>query len=485
MTPPSAVIDLNVVPAKSKALLGLQARLYRDARAEAGAVTHLLGHVVDRRNLDAAWQRVADADGADTPGPDGSTCAAVRPQLPGWLDRLADELAHGRYRPQAPRVVEIPKPNRPGEGRRLGVLTVRDRVVQTALKQVLEPVLEPRFCTDSFGFRPGRSVAAALDTAVRLLGNFDGTAAAFTFALPIDVADCFDTIDHGLLRAGLAARVGDPAVLRLTDDVLAVNGTTVGRLWWRRSIGLVQGGALSPLLCNLALHPLDLELARLDRETAGAVRLLRYADDLLLLARDAASARSGASAVRQALARLRQAPRAVPSPRPAAEGIDWLGVRLRPRPLTWGSRVEYGYAVPESRIAAMIDRLTEMTTPPSDRIDGSAVNLGRWIVSINSQLRDWRQAYRFADNAPDLFRLLDDYTRERVGRLMHAVTGERWAELRQKYRVRLPRGFWSWEVTGARLVVLSALAPQAPDGLLRKPAWMRAEFARDAKNGHR
>jgi hypothetical protein len=121
----------------------------------------------------------------------------------------------------------------------------------------------------------------------------------------------------------------------------------------------------------------------------------------------------------------------------------------------------------------MLERVAEMTTPPSARIDPSAFNLGRWIVSVNDQLRDWRQAYLYADNAPEVFAALDEHTRDRVGLLLQAVTGKRFHELRAEYRVRLPRGFWIWQVNGSRLVVLSPLAPRAPEQLTRKPAWLR------------
>src|SRR5205807_644015 len=100
-----------------------------------------------------------------------------------------------------------------------------------------------------------------------------------------------------------------------------------GRLWWRRTCGLVQGSPLSPLLCNLALHPVDLALDRLGRDTQGGVAVLRYADDLLLLARDARLAERGVAAARAALRERQQGLGGDPGPRPAADGIDWLGVR--------------------------------------------------------------------------------------------------------------------------------------------------------------
>ncbi len=456
-------------------LLELQARIHQEARAAGQPVQHLLPLLLDRRNLEAAWDRVSTADGANTPGPDGVTCNELRDRAGPWLARLADDLYHRRYRPVPPRLLDVPKAHRPGAFRRLGIPTVRDRVVHAALKQVLEPILDDAFLHGSFGFRPGRSVPGALAEALRLLDAprpGDPGAPAFTHGLHLDVADCFDTVDHGLLAEELGRHVADPELLRLLGLVLDAGGTRCGRLWWQRTCGLVQGSPLSPLLCNLYLHPLDQALADLARASGDGARALRYADDLLLLGRDARQAERAAALTRQVLRRLHQRPRdpaAVPVPLEA--GLDWLGVRLRPRPQRWGGRLTHGYVVPDARVVEMLGRLDEMTAPPSARVDGAAFNPAKWIVSISDQLRDWRQAYVYADNAPEVFRALDDHARARVGLLLQSITGARGPELLRRYRVRLPRGFWTWEVPGARLTVLSSLAPQAPANLTRRPAW--------------
>lgn len=121
----------------------------------------------------------------------------------------------------------------------------------------------------------------------------------------------------------------------------------------------------------------------------------------------------------------------------------------------------------------MAARLVEMTAPPSDKIDAAAFNLGKWIVSVNAQLRDWRQAYLYADNTADVFRLLDSVAFDRIGELLRAVTGGSWSDIRRNHLAHLPRGFRSWEVPGARLSVLSSLAPSAPAGLIRRPRWWK------------
>lgn len=461
-------------------LLALQAQVFQATRTAPRPVGGLMGWVVDRRNLSAAWDKVAAADGADTPGLDGLTCGHLRARVGPWLAGLADDLFHRRYHPAGPRSVDIPKPNKPGEARRIGILTVRDRVVQNAVRQVLEPVLDPTFLPTSFGFRPGRSVAGALDAAAAALSAPPGRAPAFAAAVPVDVADCFPTVEHAGLLADLGRHVADPDVLDLVGRAVAAGGGAVGRLWWQRRCGLVQGGPLSPLLSNLALHPLDETAARLGREARGGVLALRYADDLLVLGRDAGTAAAAVAALGAVLKGRWQKFKPAPAPVPAVAGVEWLGVRLQPRRLARAGETSFGYAVPDAKVGSMAARLAEMTAPPSDKIDAAAFNLGRWVVSVNAQLRDWRQAYRFADNAPEVFRLLDAVAFDRVGELLKAVTGAPWAEVRRAHLVRLPRGFRSWEVPGARLSVLSALAPCVPDRLTRRPGWWQEAPAADA-----
>ena len=454
-------------------LVILQAQVFQTTRTVARPIRGLMPWVVDRRNLTAAWDKTAGTDGADTPGPDGVICSHLRSQVAGWLARMAEDLFHRRYAPGGPRWVDIPKPNKPGETRRIGILSVRDRVAQNALRQVLEPILEPTFLSTSFGFRPGRSVACALDAAAAMLSAPPGRTPDYLYAVPLDVADCFPTIEHTTLLTDLARHVADPDLLDLVGRAVAAGGTVAGRLWWQRTCGLVQGGPLSPLLCNLALHPLDEAAVRVARETQRGVIVFRYADDLLLLAREPALANMAVAALRTVLKARWQRFKAEPAPVPASDGVEWLGVRLQPRRLSRPGETAFGYIVPDDKISSMTARLVEMTTPPSDKIDAAAFNLGRWIVSVNVQLRDWRQAYLYADNAPDVFRLLDAVAFDRVGELLKAVTGVSWPDVRRNHLVRLPRGFRSWEVPGARLSVLSSLAPHAPACFVRRPLWWR------------
>ncbi len=247
-------------PAAAIRLMEWQSQLYHETRSAPRPLRELTPRLLERRNLDAAWERVSSTDGAETPGPDGVRCGDLKQRLPAWLAALADDLFRGRYQPQPPRWFSVPKPGKPGKERRIGILNVRDRVVQAAVKQLLEPIFDPLFLPCSYGFRPGHSVAAALADAVRRLDGHADDATPFVYAVHLDVADCFDSIDHTLLLAELRRTLADDDLLRMLERILLIGGAQVGRLWWKRTCGLVQGSSLSPLLCNLALHPLDLAL---------------------------------------------------------------------------------------------------------------------------------------------------------------------------------------------------------------------------------
>ncbi len=464
----------------SEALVDIQTQIYRDAQQSDGAVSGLMSWVVDRRNLLAAWHRVSQSQGAETPGPDGLRCSSVKKQLSRWLSRLADRLIQGVYQPSAPRIVEVPKPNKPGQHRRLGILSIEDRVVHTAIKQVLEPVLEPAFSPNSFGFRPGRSVAAALQRATDCLSDTDRRAvrgrphSRYTWAVPLDVADCFDSIDHRVVLDTLGDFVNDQHLNVLLGRLLDSAGRSVGwsLRWMRpRSVGLTQGSGLSPLLCNMVLHTLDAELAGASESACT----LRYADDLLILASDRVAALRTMRHCSRVLGGLRLSLRGGGGRAlEATEGIPWLGVLLKPRQQQWTESVRYGYEVPGDKVRKMLETIDEMTNLPSDRVDASAFDAGRWIVSLNDQLRAWREAYVYADNAPVVFAALDDRARQRVEVLLERLTGLRGRRLANAHRLKQARGYWTWQIDGVRLVTLAALAPRHPAYLIHPPRWQKS-----------
>ncbi len=234
------------------------------------------------RNLAASFAKVKANGGAK--GIDGITIERFESQKDENLARLHRELLAGEYRPQPVRRVWIPKPGTK-ERRPLGIPTVRDRVVQTAVKAALEPIFEREFKESSFGFRPNRSCHKALSRVHRSLG--DGSA----FVVDADLRKFFDTIPHEVILRGLKEKVSDGKLLSVVESYL-VQGVMEGWSFEPTEEGTPQGSVMSPLLANIALHGLDV-LA----EERG-FNLVRYADDFVILCKARGEAESALEQVR-------------------------------------------------------------------------------------------------------------------------------------------------------------------------------------------
>lgn len=223
----------------------------------------LMEQVTEPANLNRAYARVMANKGA--PGVDGMT---VR-QLGGWVrqhkQELIASLLDGSHQPQPVRGVQIPKPG--GKGmRQLGIPTVVDRLVQQAMLQVLEPILDPTFSTSSYGFRPGRSAHEALSKARKYVAE------GRDIVVDMDLEKFFDRVNHDILMARLGRWVGDKRMLAIIGRFLRAGLMTDG-VCVSREEGTPQGGPLSPLLANLLLDDLDKELERRGH------KFCRYADD--------------------------------------------------------------------------------------------------------------------------------------------------------------------------------------------------------------
>jgi RNA-directed DNA polymerase len=216
-----------------------------------------------RENVLAAYRRVVQNGGA--PGVDGMTVDDLMPYCREHWARIRKELLGGSYRPQPVRRVEIPKPD--GKGKRmLGIPTVIDRMIQQVLLQVLQPIFDPTFSNDSYGFRPERSAHGAV------LRAQEHIVAGHRWVVDLDLARFFDRVNHDVLMSRVARRVKDKRVLRLIRSYLQA-GMMEGGVVSPRVEGTPQGGPLSPLLSNILLDDLDKELERRGH------RFVRYADD--------------------------------------------------------------------------------------------------------------------------------------------------------------------------------------------------------------
>lgn len=239
---------------------------HRALRQDEATMQDLLEEVLASDNLERAWKRVKSNKGA--PGIDGVTIEDWPAHARAHWPTQRGQIESGRYRPQAVRRVETPKPD--GGKRMLGIPTVTDRVVQQAIAQVLTPIFDPTFSASSFGFRPGRNAHQAIRQVQA------SVKAGWPIAVDIDLAKFFDTVNHDVLMGLLGRTIRDQRLLGLIGRYLRA-GVLVGEHVEPSDIGAPQGGPLSPLLANILLDQLDREL-----EKRGH-RFARYADDMIIL----------------------------------------------------------------------------------------------------------------------------------------------------------------------------------------------------------
>jgi len=220
--------------------------------------------IVHQQTLERAFNEVKKNKGS--PGIDKISIKDFEQNKAQELAQLRDELNSWRYEPAPVRQVEIPKPGRPGETRALGIPCVRDRVVQAAIKMVIEPIPDPMFSDNSFGFRPNRNQHQAIENARQYVES------GKEFVVDIDLSKFFDRINHDKIIAKLAKVIEDKRVLRLIGMTLR-SGVMTKQGFEVTTVGSVQGSPLSPLLSNVILDELDKKL-----EQRG-LSFVRFADD--------------------------------------------------------------------------------------------------------------------------------------------------------------------------------------------------------------
>ena len=343
----------------------------------------LIDKVARPATLEAAWQRVARNKGAA--GVDGQSVERFALRAEQYLPELHTGLKEGTYCPHPVKRVEIPKPD--GKTRPLGIPVVKDRIVQAALKMVIEPIFEVQFRDGSYGFRPGRGCKDALREVDRLLKE------GLTHVVDADLKGYFDSIPHDRLMALVEGSISDGRVLSLIESFLRQDIMTETARW-RPEAGTPQGAVLSPLLANLYLHPLDLLMEQ------GGYRMVRYADDFVVLCATADQAQAALRAITAWVSEngltLHPDKTKVADCRQPARGFDFLGYRFEA-----GMRF-----VRDKSLKAFKDKIRARTA----RSRGDS--LARILADLNPLLRGWFEYFKHA--RPRLFKGLDGFIRRRL-----------------------------------------------------------------------
>ena len=343
----------------------------------------LIDKVYRKETLEAAWHKVKDNAGA--PGVDGQSVEKFVVRAEHYLEELERALRTGEYRPEPIKRVEIPKGG--GKMRPLGIPVVKDRIVQTALKLVIEPIFEREFEDSSYGFRPGRGCKDALREVDELIQE------GYVHVVDADFDSYFDSIPYEPLMGEVSERISDGAVLELIRAFLNQD-IIQGMKRWTPVGGTPQGAVISPLLANIYLHPLDRHMKQ------RGYRMVRYADDFVVLCRTAEQAQAALKEVRAWVEQnglsLNADKTHVGDCRQAGQGFEFLGYRFEA-----GRRW-----VRSKSLRALRERIRMRTK----RTRGDS--MAKIIEDINPMLRGWFNYFKHAHSVAQLG--IDGFVRRRL-----------------------------------------------------------------------
>lgn len=351
----------------------------------------LIDKVYPEATLRAAFKDVSANQGAA--GVDHVGTGQFAGDLDANLKRLSEELRMGTYQPQAIRRHYIPKAGS-REKRPLGIPTVRDRVVQTALRMVLEPVFERDFADHSYGFRPGRGCKEALRRVDALLK------AGYVHVVDADLKSYFDTIPHDRLLAAVGRKVTDGRIMKLLERFLSQRIMDEAGAWTPEE-GTPQGAVVSPLLSNIYLDPLDHEMA------ARGFAMVRYADDFVVLCREPAEAHAALVVVQHwtAQAGLKLHPDKTRVVDARTDGFDFLGYRFAD-----------GHRRPRTKSLRKLKDAIRAKTPRT-----AGCGLSSVIMDVNRTLRGWFEYFKHSYRAT--FPPLDGWIRRRLRNILRKQHG--------------------------------------------------------------
>ncbi len=343
----------------------------------------LYDRLLNEQALVRAFKKVRRAKGS--PGVDGQTIAAFENRLEEEADRLVSELRAKTYRPQPVKRVTIPKPD--GGDRKLGIPAVRDRVVQQVLLDILQPIFDPEFHPSNYGYRPGRSCHDAVAKATLFIRQYD-----LQYVVDMDLSKCFDRLDHDLIITSIRQRVRDGSILDLVRMFLS-SGVMIEGNWEATEVGSPQGGVVSPLIANIYLDAFDQEMKRRGH------RIVRYADDILILSRSRSAAnhaREVATNILEGTLHLKVNEEKTHVTN-ASRGVKFLGVEIFPSRTT----------IQAKKISAFkkkVKRITRRNSP---------VNLEEVIANLNPVLRGFANYFKMA-NCKVVFRKMLGWIQRRL-----------------------------------------------------------------------
>jgi RNA-directed DNA polymerase len=423
-----------------KAPIGLQElrrRIYRKAKSEKmHRFWGLFVHITKPETLAEAY-RLAKRNGGAA-GIDGQTFADIEAAgLSNFLMAIREDLSTGRYKPQPNRRVEIPKDN--GTVRVLQIPCIRDRVVQGALKLILEAIFEADFCPNSYGFRPKRSPHQALAAVRRSVLR------RMSMVIDVDLSRYFDTIRHSILLDKIAKRVQDPAVMHLIKQIITVGGP----------VGVPQGGPVSPLAANIYLNEVDWTFDAIRRKTAEgpyeALNYHRFADDIVITVSGHHRKRGWAQRALQRLEEQLRPLGVVVNPEKTklvntlqGEAFGFLGFDLRRVQKRTG---EGGYLLMTPKKKA---RKAIKATIRDIIRSGGATPTTTIVSRINAALAGWVNYFRVG-NASRAFSEVRDYTEMKVRTLLtrrkrrrkSSVGWQRWSN---EYLYKVLGLYWDWKI---------------------------------------
>ena len=326
----------------------------------------LIDKVYALKNLYASFASVKRNKGAA--GIDHQSIADFEENLVENINQLHKELRTKTYQPSPVRRVEIPKPD--GKKRPLGIPNVRDRVVQQAILNVIQPIFEPDFHPSSYGYRPQRSCQQAVAKAQQFLVRYE-----LPWAVDMDLSKCFDTLDHELILRSLNRKISDGTLLKLINQFLKA-GVMIDGVIKATEVGSPQGGVISPLLMNIYLDEFDQKMKSLK------IRIVRYADDILIFATSKRKAEQYQRIATDILESLKLTVNMEKTHISSVEiGIKYLGFMI-------GTKY---VSIDKERIKRFKDKIRELTPR------NSGIPVTKMIARLTPILRGWGQYFRVAD----------------------------------------------------------------------------------------